>query len=189
MIQLRLFSCKVQISFWFLVLLTLFCLLDKSFISLSLLLVILLHEGAHLVMLRLYGVPVRGLYFAPYGVRLDAPMGMLPRTRQAAVYLAAPFLNLLLAGVVLFFSPLSITGILSLCVGAYNLVPIAPLDGGNAALALFSHRSPERLLAALATLLLLPVYLAAIYLAMYHQNYSMLIGVIYLSLVARIKKT
>lgn len=130
----------MTVSFWFLFLAALFSLYDRSLLLLPLLMAIVLHEGAHLAMLLLLRVPIRSFSLLPYGARLDCGLSQLSPKKRAAVYLVAPILGLLIGGVGMRLWPSSIFAAFNLCLGAFNLLPLPPLDGGNALLAL---RGPE----------------------------------------------
>lgn len=174
---------QVRVSFWFLAVLTLFAMLDRSFITLSLLAVVALHEGVHLIALCLLGAKIRFAELRVYGIRLDCTLHSLTPGRQAAVYLSAPIFNLLLGGAVALFDPISMLGAMSVCIGLFNLLPVRPLDGGNA-LSLYWTPRFERLL---RWLFLLPLFGAAGCLLLWQGNISLLACVVYLAVVARRK--
>lgn len=178
---------RVEISFWFLAGVTAFVLLDRSFIALSLLSTILLHEGAHLVPMLLYGVKIRCARLCLYGVQLSCDLSALPARRRAAVYLCAPALNLLTGGLLYLLRPIEIFGAFNVCVGLFNLIPIPPLDGGNAAAALFTSRRADSIRRLIGVLFVLPLLGGAVYLCFNAHNFTLLICTLYLLFCAVIK--
>ena len=98
-----------------------------------------LHEGGHLLALRLFRVPVEGLRLSAFGAALYAPgVARLSYGRELVAVLAGPAVNLACA-------PLTAalaarlgweTGYLlagaHALLGFFNLLPIPPLDGGRA---------------------------------------------------------
>ena len=110
---------------------------------LSLLFILAIHEGGHLWIARTLGVPLTSIRVTPFGaiIRSDslADMGLF---EEITLSLAGPAANGLLAlgAILLRQSPLggyfTVTDefiILCLGMGAVNLFPALPLDGGRAA--------------------------------------------------------
>ena len=173
-------NTRVKISFWFLAGVTLFVLLDRSFIVLPLFGTILLHEGVHLTLLRLCGSKIRGCELHLYGVRLSCELGALPPKRRAAVYLSAPLCNLLLGGILYLCDPMIIFGVYNLVIGAYNLIPIPPLDGGNAARALCRSRAARAACSLISLLCLAAAFAGALWLLWTRRNWTLLACALYL---------
>lgn len=173
-------NTRVKVSFWFLWALTLFVLLDRSFIVLPLFGTILLHEGVHLLVLRLCGAKVCGCELHLYGVRLSCDLYTLSRVRRAAVYLSAPVCNLLIGGILYLYDPMIIFGVYNLVIGAYNLIPIPPLDGGNAARALGRSRAAKAACSLVSLLCLGAAFAGAIWLVWAYRNWTLLACALYL---------
>jgi stage IV sporulation protein FB len=104
---------------------------------------ILVHELGHALMARSFGLPVRGIRFHALGG--DVTHGAGKPAQQLAIALAGPAAGLAVGGVVLVLSPavgwigpagVVVNQILFATIGwsLFNLLPIRPLDGGNALL-------------------------------------------------------
>ena len=98
-----------------------------------------LHEGGHFAALRLFRVPVEGLRLGAFGAVIYARgTRRLSYGRELLVTLAGPAANLILAPPLAALSArlawewgFLLAGA-SVLLGAYNLLPIPPLDGGRA---------------------------------------------------------
>ena len=97
------------------------------------------HEAGHWAVLRLLGVRVTGLRISAFGAEMYAPRGMLGYGGELAAILAGPAVNLAVGFVLSrigeqFWAAAGV----HLALGAFNLLPIRPLDGGNAVVTLGS---------------------------------------------------
>lgn len=91
------------------------------------------HEAGHWAVLRLFGVRAAALRLSAFGAELYAPRERLGYGGELAAVLAGPAVNLV-SGVVLarLGSQFWAAAGAHLVLGAFNLLPIRPLDGGNA---------------------------------------------------------
>ena len=114
------------------------------------------HELGHLLALWLCGARIEGLSLGLSGARLDYA-GALSRAQTVLCALAGP-----LAGALYALAACRIggafwlrSGAASLCLTAFNLMPVLPLDGGRALLCLAGPRWSARVGEAAACLLAL----------------------------------
>lgn len=174
---------RLYVSFWFLAGLALFTLLDRSFLVPPFLCVIALHECAHLAAMMLFGAHIRALDLRLYGARIDADLSPLTCGQRAAVYLCAPVCNLVLGGAALLIDTFSVFGVFQLAVGLFQLVPIPPLDGGNAVREIFTSPRAARILRWVALLTLAAVGSAACILCAVYRNFTLLVCTVYLTVM------
>ncbi|WP_017569675.1 site-2 protease family protein [Nocardiopsis halotolerans] len=103
---------------------------------------VLVHELAHAVVARMYGLPVRRIVLYVLGGVSEIEREAPTPGREFWIAFAGPLFSLLLAaggfGLYLFTEPRSVVGellfqlwIANLLVGAFNLLPGLPLDGGR----------------------------------------------------------
>ena len=118
---------------------------------------VLWHEAGHILALFLLRAPPKTLRMTVFGLELAA--GPRSTGQDALVSLAGPLANLLAA--VLVFPFWSIAARLHLLLGLFHLLPILPLDGGQALHSLlclrFSRHTAGRVGTAVSLLLLLPL--------------------------------
>ncbi len=101
-------------------------------ILLSAFLAAALHEGGHLLMMRLLKKNAGSLRITPFGARITYPREQLFSYRQDGLIACAGPAGSFLAALFLLQSPLPIfrrTGAVSLLLGAINLLLAKPLDG------------------------------------------------------------
>ncbi|MDR2201372.1 MAG: site-2 protease family protein [Clostridiales bacterium] len=107
---------------------------------------VILHEAAHAEAAKRLGYSLNTLSLRPYGASLTGAFEGVRRSDEALIALAGPLMNLILAT---FFTALwwlipaafvftQIFVAANVCTALFNLLPIFPLDGGRAALALLS---------------------------------------------------
>lgn len=128
MISFRLGSMEVKIRFSFLLLLSLLLLLQELELGAVFLLAVLWHELGHLLLMALQRLPPTELELSAFGVALrrERSGGFWG---ELALYLAGPTANLLACAFLLPWDKVS--GLFHLILSALNLLPIAPMDGGN----------------------------------------------------------
>lgn len=127
---------RVSVSFW--AILAVAAIISPLSVIVSVLLAAAVHECGHLLFLRLLHVPIEGLRLSALGAEIFARgTQRLSYGGELLVTLAGPAVNLLTAVI---FAQISLHtqwlgGYLfagaNVVLGAYNLLPILPLDGGR----------------------------------------------------------
>ena len=160
----------------FLLLLTLLLMLEKSGTALLCVLASFLHEGGHIAALQLFGRPPKAVAVGVCGIRLVPHARPLTSKRQAAVLLAGPLVNLVLAAVfaALHCAPAAVAAHAAL--GVFNLLPIEALDGGQLLVCFL----PVRAVRWVSVAVLLPLATLGFLLLFSYGNPSLLLVCIYL---------
>lgn len=187
--RFRVGGAAVTIDYLFFFMLSLMLLYNGS-ATLMMLSLSLLHEAGHVIALMLFGGRVRCLRLSAFG------MVMVPECRQLSMYqeslfvLAGPGVNLLIAVLLLPFSSafLKQLSALSLLQGLFNLLPVSALDGGKALWYFLQMHFRESTviktvrIVSVVTLCLLAGF-GVFLLYENHQNFSVLLIVVYLSVL------
>lgn len=123
---------KINISFAAAV--TCMLILDSSGVCAVALFCCFVHEAAHLLCMLAFGEKPALVELSFYGIKLERnPMS--PRRSDIPVYAAGPVANLLMSAVLFLLSGengnIKNAAVISLAIGAFNLLPCRPLDGGN----------------------------------------------------------
>ena len=84
------------------------------------------HEAGHLAVLRCFSVPVNEIRIGPLGAKISA--GHMTLSQEILCAGAGPVCSFLL---LLLRRYLPVTALIGLIQGAFNLIPIYPLDGGR----------------------------------------------------------
>jgi len=138
MLNIKLGSCQIIVRFGFLLQLSVFLLLDCFGLGLAFLEAVLLHEAGHLLILLLCRCPVEEVELSLFGVSIRqgraAPLSPL---RELALYLAGPAVNLLMLALLYPFD--KFRAAFHLLLAALNLLPLRPMDGGNALFLLMEY--------------------------------------------------
>lgn len=129
-------SSRVRVTGGFWLLILWFWYANGLSVLVSVLAAAAAHEAGHWAVLRLLGVRMTGLRISVFGAELYAPRGTLGYGGELAAVLAGPAVNLA-SGLVLsqlgeqFWAAAGA----HLALGLFNLLPLRPLDGGNAVFA------------------------------------------------------
>lgn len=144
----KVLGIKLLINDYFILLLIGYALLGVLDQTLILFLLVSIHETAHLLAAKKFGIRAREIELFPFGgvARIDGMLELSPRT-EIMVALAGPGINFLLCLTGLYFWPWLSQwplGILffeaNLMLGVFNLLPALPLDGGRALRSLLAKR-------------------------------------------------
>ncbi len=137
MLNIKLGNSRIIVRFGFLLQLSVFLLLDRFGLGMAFLEAVLLHEGGHLLILLLCRCPVEEVELSLFGVSIKQREYNLAPLWELALYLAGPAMNLLM--VALLFSIDKFRCVFHLLLAALNLLPLRPMDGGNALFLLMEH--------------------------------------------------
>lgn len=120
---------RIHDSFWLLIALIL--LLDDGQIFLAFLIASVVHELGHFLMVKRYGGTVTCFHLSALGGLMQYWLPGVSRHSERWIALAGPCSGLLLWQIAAYFH-FPLTAGASLLLSAFNLLPIAPLDGGLA---------------------------------------------------------
>lgn len=189
-------NCKITVSFLFFAVLALFLMEDRSGSALPVFSAAALHESGHLGALRCFGAGLSEIRFTPFGIDM-VKSGGTKRSygKDALISLAGPAANLAAVPLCLAF-PCGTAQkfLLANCVFAgFNLLPVEPLDGGQALYSLLCMKLPENRAAGVVSVISFAVLtpLAALgFVALFRSpwNISLLVVSGYLMLLLLLKR-
>lgn len=142
------------------------------------------HELGHVAAAWRFGGRVERLSLTAVGAELSFSYRFpLSYGRESAVVLAGPGANLLLGGL-FFWLERYLPAVLSLGLGAFNLLPILPLDGGRVVHSLLADRLDpdwaDRLLTVLAGCLVGGLAGVGVIVAVHYANVTLLLTALWL---------
>lgn len=128
---------KFKINPFFFAYLAFLVYVDSTAYMLIIILSALIHECAHLLVMRLKRIAVKEICFSPLGIRIT-PLYPLSYGDEIWVAAAGPFINILIFSVIYLLSfkvnlpyTVSQTAVCCFILGFGNLIPVLPLDGGR----------------------------------------------------------
>lgn len=160
--------------------------LDHSGVTLACLLASALHETGHLIPLLLWRHPPVRISFGVFGISITQREDPLSYPRQAAVLLAGPAVNLLMAGGLAAARTVPAAVAAHLVMGCFNLLPVEALDGGQCLYCLLAGRRSEetalRVVRCASATVILPLATLGFFLLLRRGNPSLLAVSAYLIL-------
>lgn len=179
---------RINISFAAVVTLTL--IIDESGLCATAFFCCIVHEAGHIICLILLGEKPDLIELSFYGVKLERKNVCAKNTDEIAVYASGPLANFALSGLLFAFSHtngMKAAALTSLCVGAFNLLPCMPLDGGNLLrfflCRLMSEEKCGKISFYVSVAVLVPMSAAGIMLAFMSENFTLAAVSAYLAFV------
>lgn len=193
MVRFTFKGCVISFSVGFFALITLMLITSEAQIVLQSLLCALFHEMGHISAMLFFGERICKLNFTAFGIAIErSGMSRLSYTRELLVSLAGILFNIILALAAFLFGYMYASqtaknlAVVSLAVGAFNLLPIDSLDGAAALRFAIMSRYDERqanfcvyILSVICTAFLLVSAIATLIFS--KANFSLIAAVIYLS--------
>lgn len=199
--RLKLFGYDITISYYFGAMIPLAMLLDTTGTVLWGMFAAAVHELGHLCMMRLLKCPKCRIRITVFGIQMvQEEYGGYGFRRDCLISLAGPLVNLN------FFAAFAALGgflpecglqnapaLSQLAIGLFNLLPVFPLDGGQALYSFlcekFTLRTADLAIRAVSFFCLLPVaYLGFFVLFQSQYNFSLLLIVGYLIFLLMLKE-
>ena len=134
--RFRWFGTEIYVSFLFAAVLAALLICDRTGLLLPTLIAVTVHESGHLVAMRLAGCAPKSIRLVPASVQITRPFCPKPQA-EIGIALAGPGANLCAALSCWMLHCQSgrplwlVNTLLHLLIGAFNLLPVAGLDGGT----------------------------------------------------------
>ena len=177
---------RINISFAAIVTLTL--IIDESGLCAAAFFCCVIHEAGHILCLFVTGEKPKLIELSFYGIKLERKGTVTGRAEEAAVYASGPLANFILSAVIFALGNsqgMKTAAATSFCVGAFNLLPCMPLDGGNLLriflLRLMSEEKAEKISFCVSACVLVPMAVMGITLIFANGNFTLAAVSVYLA--------
>lgn len=194
MLKFRLGGVEWRLSLLFPAAVVVLLTLDGSGTAAWCLAASVMHEGGHFLMLLLCGGKPAVVAAGIFGVRIEQDgRARLSYARNLLVSLAGPAVNLLSAAVLVLTGGWTVPAMVHGTMAAMNLLPIEPLDGGQALFCLLAphleERTVSRVLLIVSIVTILPLAAAGFTVLLGSgYNFTLLAVCLYLSLLLLLKR-
>ena len=194
MLELRIHGVDFRLSLLFPAAIVVLLSLDSSGLPLWCVAASAMHEAGHFLALYALGSRPAVISVGVFGVRVEqAPSSRLGYGGSLLVALAGPLVNLLTFAVLAVAVGMNAPALIHLTMGVFNLLPIGPLDGGQALYFFLAGRMEEerceRLEQIVSVSVLIPLATAGFYVLIRSgYNFTLLAVSFYLGLLLLFKR-
>ncbi len=145
-------NCRIEISFLFFAALTFSLLCDRTGIAGISILAAIIHESGHIAAMILLKIPPQKICMNPFGIDIvEETLKLRSRKKDAIISLAGPafnFFSCFIFAISFYLWPqekIFSLAAANLGLGLFNILPVEPLDGGQALYSLLCLRFPEEI--------------------------------------------
>lgn len=195
MISFTIHNCRISIGFLFLAVFTAFLLCDASNTAVFWIFAAAVHEAGHILVMHAFGAAPVEMKFTPFGIDIvKPPLLSSGYGRDALISFAGPWANLACVMLLYIFRKSHVAFLFAnLVLAAFNLLPIEPLDGGQALYSLLCAKycsdQALKIVSVVSFIVVTPLAIVS-FLVLFHSygNYSLLAVSIYLIFLLVFKK-
>ena len=126
--SLKIFNIEINISFLFLLVITLMIFIDKSGLIIPMLISISLHEFAHILAMLLTRCRIKRINLIPCCIEISRDF-CDKTSGEIFISISGPLINIVLFFV--FYKIDIVFSLINLCLGLFNILPLTTLDGGE----------------------------------------------------------
>jgi Flagellar motor component len=149
---------------------------------------VLIHEAAHAFVALLYGCFIKNIYFLAFGTRIEPDISVESKIKKCIIFAAGPAVNIIAALLIYFISIDSelkqIAIVSNLCLAAFNILPLQPLDGGEILSIYTTSRYgffySEKISQSVFLIIIIFLFIISVPVALFRGNLSMLILSVFL---------
>lgn len=194
MFELRIHGIEFRMSLLFPAVLVILFAIDRSGIIEWCVAASILHEMGHFIAMFALGCRPAQVIVGFFGVCVvQNPAALMSYPSSRIVALAGPFVNLLTFAVLFVFTGFSMSALIHLIIGLFNLMPVEPLDGGQALYySLIGHmdqQRAEKICMIVSVAVLIPMATAGFYLLIQSSyNFTLFAVSLYIGLLLLFKR-
>jgi stage IV sporulation protein FB len=195
-------GCRVSVSLYFAVFVACLLVLDHTGLAIFALFCAAFHEMGHIFTMSALKVPVSGISFRLFGVNIKLKNNITLSYRQEIlIALSGCLANLVLCLAAFIAVKLdfysyyaNIVFLFSLIIAGFNIIPIAPLDGGRALEAYLNSRmqyqSVDKIINIISFVFIIPLGVVGFFLLFRTgYNFSLIAAVLYLAASLILKRS
>lgn len=181
--KLNLGKTDIRINVSFAAAVTLSLILDGSGVCAVALLCCIIHEAGHIICLLALGEKPKKIELSFYGIKLErTELPCIKGAEEIAIYISGPATNIVLAALFFLLSGIwqgmKTAAVISLLVGAFNMIPCRPLDGGNVMFAFIgfflNKEKTEKICKTVSVGVLLPLITAGVAMMITNGNITLI---------------
>lgn len=174
-------NLKIEISFYFLIVIALIIINDQTNLSLYFAMSILVHELGHLLAIIYHKIKINKICFKIYGIKIEISNNCKSSYIDIFILLSGSLANFLFSLIMYSSNKNIVLTTINIIIGVFNLLPVESLDGGKILnILLTSHFSMKTAdcVSTIVSVIFIAIFSAINFLFMIHGNFNITLTVL-----------
>lgn len=180
---------NIEISYYFLIIISLILVTDQTYITICFFIAILIHELGHLIFILFYKIKISQISFRTYGINIEIDKNRyLANYKDIFILLSGSLANFI-ASIYFKYTEQELLVAVNIFIGLFNLIPIESLDGGKIINIILFYFFPMKIaynISLVISIVFIAIFSILDFLFIIHGNFNVTLTILCVILILKI---